>query len=179
MKMLSIVFFVSAFAVQVFAEEAVSTKLASSPEIAAMQTQQAQLKALSSTGLSFSNAGVPYRVIPNASLSSNAKQGIQSGDFVINTQSAPAKDASVVVFNEARNVVGLVNGYIWVIPSSVTAAQAVLLRLNVSYQYVESINRFVVQTQPTQAIALMQQLSGYPELGMIMLEIQESVNKTQ
>jgi hypothetical protein len=141
-------------------------------------TAMSQVKTLAAQGSAFVNAGVSYRVVPNTSVatdSSSLSQKVGSFQLLFNTPNLNSK-SPIVVFNESRNAVALLTGDIWVTSGSVASAEGILKRANLQYEYVPSINQFVVHANPSAAIALKQQLSGYPELTSVMLEIQENLN---
>jgi hypothetical protein len=157
-----------------FAEPPLLVKSAQTEHTATMS----QVKTLAAQGTAFVNAGVSYRVVPNTSVATDSNSSSQKvGSFQLLFNTPNLKSTSpIVVFNESRNAVALLTGDIWVTSGSVASAEGILKRANLQYEYVPSINQFVVHANPSAAIALKQQLSGYPELSSVMLEIQENLN---
>lgn len=144
------------------------------------QQQIAQLKAMSAQGEAFVNAGTPYRVMNQVSLASadSATRAQAFGDYnlLLNTPNV-SLNAPVVVFNEATSSVGIMTGEIMVIAQNMFAAQTILQQSNLNYEYLPTINQFVIKTQPGQALALKKQLSSYPELTQVRLVIEEGRRK--
>jgi hypothetical protein len=137
------------------------------------QQQAAQLTALSESGEAFVNIDRQYRTLPNASLTDERQANLTSNGYAVKTGIPPKAGEPVLVVNQHTHQLGLINGYVWVMPNNLQAAEATLSKLGLSYRYMETINRFVVKTQPSQAIQLKQELSSYPEMGVVSLEIQE------